>query len=112
MRSAAGKDPQLAGEDRSLRGPILCVVRRDTGDAELREGDYYGTVVNRCARIRSSAEPGQVLVSAAVARAGSPPAGWVLSDLGWRELADFADPERVWELLGQGSRQGVVARYK
>src|SRR3712207_8100803 len=36
-----------------------------TGEADLRAGDYYGTAVNRCARLRSAAHGGQTLVSQA-----------------------------------------------
>lgn len=81
--------------------PIEIRTGLHTGEAELREGDYYGTVVNRCARIRSSAEPGQILLSAATASLldGSLPDGTVLHDLGARELKDIPEPEDVWELL-------------
>ena len=34
-----------------------------TGEDDLREGDYYGSAVNRCARIRGLANGGQTLVS-------------------------------------------------
>jgi class 3 adenylate cyclase len=34
-----------------------------TGEAELRAGDYYGTAVNRCARLRAIAHGRQVLMS-------------------------------------------------
>jgi class 3 adenylate cyclase len=34
-----------------------------TGEAELRQGDYFGGAVNRCARLRAIANGGQTLVS-------------------------------------------------
>jgi len=37
-----------------------------TGGADLREGDYYGSAVNRCARLRAIAHGGQVLLSETV----------------------------------------------
>ena len=34
-----------------------------TGESELREHDYYGATVNRCARLRAIAHGGQVVLS-------------------------------------------------
>ena len=36
-------------------------------EADLRDGDYYGTAVNRCARLRATASGGQVLISGVTA---------------------------------------------
>jgi predicted ATPase/DNA-binding SARP family transcriptional activator len=41
-------------------------VALHTGEAQLRDGDYYGGTLNRAARIRGLAAGGQVLVSRAV----------------------------------------------
>jgi len=38
-----------------------------TGEADLREGDYYGTAINRCARLRDHA-PAPSLDDAAAGR--------------------------------------------
>ena len=38
------------------------------GEAQQRGGDFYGTAVNRAARLMAAANGGQVLLSAAVAR--------------------------------------------
>ena len=43
--------------------PIRVRMALHTGEAELREGDYYGAAVNRCARLRAVGHGGQVLLS-------------------------------------------------
>jgi predicted ATPase/class 3 adenylate cyclase len=72
-----------------------------TGEAVLREGDYYGAAVNRCARLRAAAHGGQALLSGATEEAlqGRLPEGIRLKDLGSHRLRDLARPERVYQLL-------------
>lgn len=80
--------------------PVELRIAVHTGETELRDGDYYGTAVNRCARLRSLAQPGQILASKAtidVAR-GRLPSGISLRDLGSRPLRDLAEPEHVYEI--------------
>ena len=47
--------------------PIKVRIGVHTGEAELRDGDYYGSAVNRCARLRGLGHGGQVLLSEATA---------------------------------------------
>ncbi len=72
-----------------------------TGEVAERDGDYYGTAVNRAARIRGLAVGGQVLVSEAVAVvvADHLPKGTALVDLGTHELRGLSRPERVAALV-------------
>lgn len=80
--------------------PLPLRIAVHTGEAELREADYYGTSVNRAARLRSLAHGGQVLVSQTTADlVGSqvPPAT-LLVDRGLHHMKDLASPERVFEL--------------
>jgi predicted ATPase/class 3 adenylate cyclase len=86
-------------------GPEEGVVLRvrmaiHTGEAELRDGDYYGTAVNRCARLRAIAHGGQVLISAATQELvrDSLPADAGLANLGAHRLRDLARPEQVFQL--------------
>ena len=92
--------------------PIRVRVALHLGSAELRGGDYYGPDVNRCARLRSAAEPNQVLVSAAAAEAIALAAapGVRLRDLGLRELKDLPRPEHVFELLTQERSRDTAPR--
>jgi len=72
-----------------------------TGEADLGVDDYYGIAVNRCARLRSIAHGGQVLVSEATTGLVREllPDGAGLRDLGFQRLRDLAEPERVSQLL-------------
>ena len=71
------------------------------GISERRDNDYFGTAVNRAARIMSTAHGGQVLLSDAVATLVGEhhPSGFELHDLGRVRLRDLASPERVYQLL-------------
>ena len=63
-----------------------------TGEAELRDGDFYGTAVNRCARIRAMAHGGQALASQATCELtrDSLPDGVSLKDVGVHRLKDLS----------------------
>jgi predicted ATPase/class 3 adenylate cyclase len=70
------------------------------GNAEERDGDYFGPTVNRVARLMSIGHGGQVLASDAVReqiRAWLP-SDATLTDLGLRRLKDLMRPEHVWQL--------------
>src|SRR4051812_7131423 len=47
--------------------PIKVRIGVHTGEAELRDGDYYGSAVNRCARLRGIGHGDQILLSEATA---------------------------------------------
>jgi predicted ATPase/class 3 adenylate cyclase len=71
------------------------------GVDEQRDNDFFGTAVNRAARIMSAAHGGQVLVSQAVAELvrARLPEGVTLRDLGLVRLRDLAEPERVYQVV-------------
>jgi predicted ATPase/class 3 adenylate cyclase len=80
--------------------PLEVRMAVHTGVADLREGDYYGPEVNRCARLRGLAHPGQILVSgttAALVRGLLPPKA-SLVELGWHRLRNVAALEQVFQL--------------
>lgn len=62
--------------------------------------DYRGPDVNRCARLRSIAHGGQVLLSASTAALARTrlPQGAALLDLGLHRLRDLTHPEQVFQL--------------
>jgi class 3 adenylate cyclase len=85
----------------TTRRPIMVRIGLHTGEALPRDGDYYGTDVNHCARVRSLARGGQILLSEASATLVRQvlPAGASLRDLGEHQLRDLIQPERISQLL-------------
>lgn len=83
--------------------PISIRAALHTGEAELRERDYFGQTVNRCARIRSLGHGGQTLVSAATRELvrSVAPETLTFRDLGEHQLRDVEEPERVYEVIAQ-----------
>jgi predicted ATPase len=70
-----------------------------TGEAELRDGDYFGTPLNRTQRIMSAGHGGQVLV------AGSSTAlaeGYHFLDLGEHRLRGLSQRLRLFQLKAEG----------
>jgi predicted ATPase/class 3 adenylate cyclase len=66
-----------------------------TGEAELRDGDYFGTVLNRAARVMAAGHGGQILVADSTAGLLS---GVDLLDLGPRKLRDVPMPVGVFQV--------------
>jgi predicted ATPase/class 3 adenylate cyclase len=71
-----------------------------TGEAELRDGDYYGQTLNRAARIMSAGQGGQILISDVAAQVAREhlPAGVSLLELGEHHLKGLMHPERIFQL--------------
>lgn len=90
----------FAAERWGTSTPIRVRMAIHTGRVQLRDGDYYGPTVNRCARLRALAKGGQVLLSGVTAQLtqGLLPEGGTLLDLGTHQLKDLVTPERVWQL--------------
>src|ERR1700676_1970693 len=72
-----------------------------TGEAELRGGDYFGTGLNRAARVMAAGHGGQILVADSTAGLLS---GVDLLDLGPRRLRDVPTPITVFQLQAPGLR--------
>ncbi len=72
-----------------------------TGEAELRDGDYFGTVLNRAARVMAAGHGGQILVADSTAGLL---AGVELVNLGPRRLRDLPNPIAIFQLAAPGLR--------
>ena len=70
-----------------------------TGEAELRDNDYFGTVLNRAARVMAAGHGGQILVADSTASLLS---GVDLIDLGPRRLRDVPIPVGVFQVRAPG----------
>ena len=72
-----------------------------TGAAEQREGDYFGTTLNRVARLLATGHGGQALLSQATYELVRDhlPRGADLRDLELHRLKDLQRPEHVYQLL-------------
>ena len=70
-----------------------------TGEAEVREGDYFGAVLNRAARVMAAGHGGQVLLDGSTAGLCS---SIDLVALGPRRLRDIAKTVEMFQALAVG----------
>ncbi|MDT5347063.1 MAG: hypothetical protein QOH91_350, partial [Mycobacterium sp.] len=89
---------------RALELPVRMGIA--TGEAELREADYFGVVLNRAARVMAAGHGGQVLLAESTAVLLS---GVDLLDLGPRRLRDVPMPVGVFQVRAPGLRTGFPA---
>ncbi|HVQ53066.1 MAG TPA: adenylate/guanylate cyclase domain-containing protein, partial [Mycobacterium sp.] len=94
----AAVDAAVAAQ-RGLELPVRMGIA--TGEAELRNNDYFGTVLNRAARVMAAGHGGQILVADSTAGLLS---GVELVDLGSRRLRDVPNPVTVYQLQAPGLR--------
>jgi predicted ATPase len=94
----AAVDAAIAAQ-RELELPVRMGIA--TGEAVLREGDYFGTVLNRAARVMAAGHGGQILLAESTAGLLS---GVDLVDLGPRRLRDLPAPVGVFQVRAPGLR--------
>ena len=101
LDAAVSIQRRLAAETWGDTGPLRVRMAIHTGNAEERDGDYFGPTLNRCARLLSIGHGGQILVSAVTAQllvaAGLAPHG--LEDLGSHDLKDLDRAEHVFQVV-------------
>src|SRR5262249_11950076 len=98
IRAAVESQRALVREQWSDGAALRVRMGLHTGHADVRDGDYYGTAVNKAARLMSAANGGQILVSLAteeLVRDGLRD-GVTLEDLGEHRSRDLSRPERVF----------------
>lgn len=98
VRTATSAQVALAAASSDLT--LVIRIGIHSGEASIRDGNYFGIEVNRAARIMAVAHGGQILVSQAVANElgdGAP-----VADLGEHWLKDLPRPERIYQLNHAG----------
>jgi predicted ATPase/class 3 adenylate cyclase len=91
----------LAGASWPEVGVLRARMGLHTGVAEIRDGDYYGSALNRAARLMSVAHAGQVVVSQVTEELVHDflVAGVESVDLGEHRLRDLASPMRLFQIV-------------
>src|SRR6202008_4384480 len=92
----AAVDAAVAAQ-RELQLPVRMGLA--TGEAELRDGDYFGAVLNRAARVMAAGHGGQILLAESTAGLLN---GVDLIDLGPRRLRDLPTPIGVFQVRAEG----------
>src|SRR5277367_963987 len=99
----AAVDAAVAAQ-RALELPVRMGLA--TGEAELRDGDYFGAVLNRAARVMAAGHGGQILLADSTAGLLS---GVDVIDLGPRRLRDLPTPIGVFQVRAAGLRTDFPA---
>jgi predicted ATPase len=95
----AAIDASIVGQ-RKLELPVRMGIA--TGEATHQDGDYFGAVLNRAARVMAAGHGGQILVADSTASLVS---GVDLLDLGPRRLRDLTTPVGLFQVWGAGLRE-------
>ncbi|MFQ5967098.1 MAG: adenylate/guanylate cyclase domain-containing protein [Acidimicrobiia bacterium] len=102
---------RLSSEDWDLPEPLAVRMGLHSGEAQERGGDYYGSSVNRAARLMATAHGGQIVLSLATQELvrDDLPAEAELLDLGAHLLKDLTRPEEIFQVLHPGLRSEFPA---
>ncbi len=107
IAAAAAMQRGLAEIEWKTPRPLRVRASLHTGDADLQLGDYYGSAVNRAARLRGIAHGGQTLISNATRELvpdSELPEGVSLQDMGEHRLKDLTGPNRCTRSMLTGWR--------
>jgi predicted ATPase len=104
IAAAVGAQLALAGEPWPTGAVIRVRMGLHTGEVNERHGDYFGSAVNRAARLMALAHGGQVVASSATADvvADTVPPGVKLVDVGEHLLRDLSRREHVFQVEAPG----------
>ena len=99
---AAALDAQTALTNAAwgLTGPLVVRMGLHTGETQERGGDYYGSAVNRAARVMAVAHGGQVVATRATVEVAG--AAFTTRSLGDHRLRDLAAAQELFQ-VGDGT---------
>jgi predicted ATPase len=100
VEAAISAQLALSAEPWTSTGPLRARIGLHTGEAVHRAGDYYGTSLNRAARIADSGHGEQIVLSRATEEivGEALPEGCELLVLGEHRLRDLGRPETLFQL--------------
>ncbi len=99
VRAAVEAQRALQARHWPAGAPIRVRMGVVTGEAQERDGDYFGSVLNRAARVMAAGHGGQILLSAATAALVD---GVDLIDLGAHSLRDLPGTEHLFQIRAKG----------
>ena len=99
VRAAVEAQSALQARHWPAGAPIRVRMGVVTGEAQERDGDYFGPALNRAARVMAAGHGGQILLSAATAVLVD---GVDLIDLGMHELRDLPGREHLFQIRANG----------
>ena len=89
-QTAIAAEPWPGGIELSVRMAI------HVGEADERDGNYFGQSLNRCSRLLGLCAGGRIALSEAARDRICSELASGLTDVGVRGLRDLAEPEHVW----------------
>ena len=96
--AAIAAQVRFSQEDWGPAGPLRIRIGLHTGEAHMRDGDYFGGTLNRAARLMAIAHGGQIVVSLATAELLQE-SDHALLDLGEHHLRDLGRTEHVFQVI-------------
>lgn len=104
IRAAIEAQKALAAENWGAVGTIHVRMGVHAGAAEVRDNDYFGGALNRCARIEAAAHGGQILLSRRTVELlqDEPLEGVAFKPLGAHRLRNLERPEYLCQIVTEG----------
>ncbi len=101
VTAAVAAQAAVHADDWNITETVRVRMGIHTGEAEVRNGDYVGSAVNRAERLMSVAHGGQIVVSTATEELlhDTMPEKYGFVDLGEHRLRDLGRPERLFQVL-------------